>query len=148
MKIRILKLLLPYLLPRAVKWAEQHSAYIRTWGARLTSKEMALANDVGVNSVEDVRVMVVDCIPEPDDWILKLVGRHTRLFSSQTIGLSLGVGIYLRDGADFPRTMKHELRHVAQYEQAGSMYNFLHKYLSEVIEHGYANAPMEVEARG
>jgi hypothetical protein len=40
----------------------------------------------------------------------------------------------------------HEVVHVAQYEACGGMAAFLQKYLSEVNENGYPEAPMEQAA--
>jgi hypothetical protein len=36
---------------------------------------------------------------------------------------------------------------VYQYERAGSIGSFLPAYLREIVTHGYANAPSEIDAR-
>ncbi|HEY3332980.1 MAG TPA: hypothetical protein VGK19_23305 [Capsulimonadaceae bacterium] len=41
----------------------------------------------------------------------------------------------------------HELAHVAQYERLGGVGPFLKEYISQCIQIGYDNAPLEVEAR-
>lgn len=43
--------------------------------------------------------------------------------------------------------VSHELRHVHQYEQHGSIAAFLRVYLRQIVEVGYANAPLEADAR-
>jgi len=42
--------------------------------------------------------------------------------------------------------VSHELKHVAQYEQLGTL-SFIYKYLIESIRNGYYNNKLEVEAR-
>jgi hypothetical protein len=37
--------------------------------------------------------------------------------------------------------------HVAQYERYGSIQNFLIAYLNQIIDYGYEDAPLELEAR-
>jgi hypothetical protein len=45
-----------------------------------------------------------------------------------------------------PKWVRHELKHVEQYQRFG-MVGFLVRYLAYSIRHGYANNPLEVEAR-
>ncbi len=65
----------------------------------------------------------------------------------QTLGLTLGHSVLVRRGHESTRLLSHEFRHVHQYEQAGSVATFLSVYLKEVLDHGYAAAPLEVDAR-
>ncbi len=48
--------------------------------------------------------------------------------------------------ASNPRLVKHELKHVEQYQRMGFL-PFLWKYLWYSIQYGYTNNPLEVEAR-
>lgn len=45
------------------------------------------------------------------------------------------------------RLVTHELRHVHQYETAGSIAAFLPVYLQQILDYGYAHAPLEMDAR-
>jgi hypothetical protein len=42
--------------------------------------------------------------------------------------------------------VRHELKHVEQYQRFG-MVGFLVRYIAYSVRHGYANNPLEVEAR-
>jgi hypothetical protein len=44
------------------------------------------------------------------------------------------------------RLVSHELRHVHQYETAGSIAAFLGVYLAQIATVGYDNAPLEPDA--
>jgi hypothetical protein len=63
------------------------------------------------------------------------------------VGLTLGHSIFICRGHKTPRLVSHELRHVYQYEQHGSIAAFLPIYLSQVLEVGYQNAAFERDAR-
>ena len=67
--------------------------------------------------------------------------------TEETIGLTLGYGIYIKQGYLTTRLLSHELRHVHQYEQAGSAKAFLSRYISEIMRFGYMDSPYEVDAR-
>ncbi|ARU29033.1 hypothetical protein CBR65_17170 [Cellvibrio sp. PSBB006] len=64
-----------------------------------------------------------------------------------TIGLTLGYGIYLREGYITDRLLSHEFRHVQQYEVAGSVQAFIVEYIQQIFQYGYYDAPYEVDAR-
>ena len=88
-------------------------------------------------------------IPRPDDPLLSAACDQIGFLASDTIGLTLGYGIYLVAGHRLDlRLIAHELRHVAQYEECASIPAFLDRYLREILEFGYENAPLEVDARG
>jgi hypothetical protein len=62
-------------------------------------------------------------------------------------GLALGHAIFIRSDAMTPQLLAHECRHVHQCELAGSLPAFLAGYLREVAHFGYADAPLEADAR-
>jgi hypothetical protein len=72
---------------------------------------------------------------------------QTGLLGPHMDGLTLGYGIFIRRGQETLRLLSHELRHVHQFEQAGSLKDFLSEYLHQVARFGYELAPMEVDAR-
>jgi hypothetical protein len=63
------------------------------------------------------------------------------------LGLTLGHSIFIVRGHKDRRLLSHELRHVHQYEHHGSIAAFLPVYLQQIVEVGYANAPLEADAR-
>jgi hypothetical protein len=62
--------------------------------------------------------------------------------------MALGYAVLIRHSAlGDRRVLRHELRHVAQFEAAGSLSHFLEEYLAQMVLHGYRDAPFEVDAR-
>lgn len=139
---------LPRLLPLACQWAKEQSALIRTTGRALTDRERELAARVGVRSPELVRIAVVDEIPVPTQPALRAACERLNFLGKDTLGLTLGCGIFLRREAESStRVLTHELRHVAQYEGHGSIAAYLAVYIPELLRFGYDEAPMERDAR-
>jgi hypothetical protein len=138
---------LPQSLPLAVDWAESRSREILETGSPLTPKEQRLASSVGVQRPELVRIKIVPTVPVPENPKLRAAAEQSGLLGPSTHGLTLGYGIYLVEGFIEDRIKLHEFRHVYQYERAGSIAAFLAKYVPDVIEFGYRDAPDEVDAR-
>ena len=138
---------LPRLMPKAIAWAEARSAEITASGVPLTNLEMRLAHLVGVQEPERVRILQVRAIPQPQDPELRQAVVATGLLGPNTIGLTLGYGIYIVAGHSSNRLVSHECRHVYQYEIAGSIRNYLPAYLAEIASDGYEAAPLEMDAR-
>ncbi len=139
---------LPKLLPGAIAWAEDRARKAAEVGTPLTASEQEIARGVGVARPERVRVeMVGDSLPMPDDPTLREAAMQAGLLGPGMIGLTLGYSIFICRGHKTPRLLSHELRHVHQYEQHGSIAGFLPLYLQQVIEVGYRDAPFERDAR-
>lgn len=138
---------LPRLLPLAVEWAESRSKDILATGAPPTPHELELAHSVGVQHPERMRIKTVPAVPLPENPELRTAALQAGLMGPSTHGLTLGYGIYLVGGVIDDRLVRHECRHVYQYERAGSIPAFLAKYVPDVLELGYWNAPDEVDAR-
>jgi len=62
-------------------------------------------------------------------------------------GLTLGYSILIVSGHCTVPLLSHECRHVHQYETLGSIEKFLPVYLQQIVDHGYADAPFEIDAR-
>lgn len=139
--------ILPQLLPRAIDWAEARSDEILRTGEPLSDLGVRLAQSVGVVCPEKVRISSVTALPLPDDPELQSVALDVGLLGSGMVGLTLGYGIYICEGHFSNRLVSHECRHVYQYETAGSIRDFLPRYLQQIAEVGYENAPFEVDAR-
>jgi hypothetical protein len=137
---------LPAIMPAAVAWAERMALEIARFGSPLNEAGTRVARKVGVVRVERVRILEVDVIPLPDDPVLLQVVRLGDFVGDDTNGLALGYGIFIRKGRVGERLIAHELRHVYQYEQAGSIADFLPQYLMDVAKCGYQNSRFEIDA--
>lgn len=135
------------LLPKAIAWAEAHYAVALNDGNRLTPEETGIALRVGVAHPEQIRIRQVASIPLPDDQDLRQAATALKLLGPGTIGLALGYTVFIRQGKRCDSLLAHELRHVQQFEQAGSLYSYLNRYFLELLEFGYRDSPMEVDAR-
>jgi len=138
---------LPFLLPKAIVWAEERAVEIASSGLPLDSRGISLAQRVCVAHPELIRVLVVDRLPFPSDPQLQQAALATGLLGPGMVGLTLGHGIYLCHGHISARLLSHECRHVYQYEQAGSVAAYLPVYLQQIVDFGYTNAPFEIDAR-
>lgn len=141
---------LPTLLPAAIAWAEVRAKQAEV-GSALTAAEQEIARRVGVSQPARVRVEILDELPVPEDPALRAAALAAGLLGPGMVGLTLGHAIFIRRGTrnhrEHRRLLSHELRHVHQYEQHGSIAAFLRVYLTQIVEHGYANAPLEADAR-
>lgn len=138
---------LPLLIPKAIDWAQARAAEIIATGVPLSEDVQALARRVGVTDPASIRLTFVDRLPLPDDPMLREAAIQTGLLGPNMIGLTLGQGIYICNGHYSARLLSHECRHVQQYEQAGSIAAYLPRYLQQIVEYGYQDAPYEVDAR-
>jgi hypothetical protein len=139
---------LPKLLPSAIAWAEGRAKKATEVGTPLTPDEQSIARSVGVVKPELVRIEIVgDRLPMPDDPVLQAAAIQAGLLGPGMVGLTLGHSIFICHGHKTRRLVSHELRHVYQYEQRGSIAAFLPVYLSQVLTVGYENAGFERDAR-
>lgn len=135
------------LLSIAVDWAEQCAEGVCRSGIPLNSNGTLLARKLGVLHPEKVRVAFVEAIPVPDNVELAAFAEQVGLLSPHTVGLALGYSVLIRSDSNNLRLLSHELRHVFQYEQAGSIALFLRNYLPQLQQVGYLNSPLEIDAR-
>ena len=73
----------------------------------------------------------------------KLNSRNVAIVFGKTIHL---YGVSRQSFLNNDAWVKHELKHVAQYQQHGFV-PFLMKYILEWMRHGYHNNRFEIEAR-
>lgn len=142
-----IKSLLPILLPKAIDWCMATSSSAATTGVPLNEGGMEDARAVGVVHPERIRLLVVDTMPTPDNPILATAAASLGFLATSTAGLALGYSILVRKGRLSRRLLSHECRHVAQFEQAGSLPAFLEAYLNEVVEVGYDDCSFETDAQ-
>jgi hypothetical protein len=134
------------LMPAAVAWAERRAQRAAKVGVALTQEETLLARRVGVVHPELVRIEIVEELPTPEEPVLRAAAVQAGLVGPGMAGLTLGHAIFIRRGHRDARLLSHELRHVHQYEQHGSIAAFLAVYLPQVVACGYAAAPLEIDA--
>ena len=144
---KILLLLRPALLPLAVSWAKEQESLILKTGSPLADQNLADARAAGVQLPEKIRLLAVTAIPAPENLILRLASQLLGLITANTGGLTLRYGIFIRkDCWDDRELIAHECIHTAQYERLGGFEQFLNRYLTECLEIGYPEAPLEQEA--
>ena len=89
----------------------------------------------------------MDALPMPEDAELRAAATQAGLLAPGMAGLTLRHAIFVCRGYRTRRLVSHELRHVHQYEQAGSIAAFLPVYLAQIVECGYEGAACERDAR-
>lgn len=135
------------LLPLITVWADAVRFFLPYCGRSLVPWEQDIARKVGVTRPEKIRLIMVDELPFPSHPRIREIAERHGLGGPGMAGLTLGHGIFIREGYYGTRILSHECRHVAQYEEAGSVSGLLNRYIQEVIEHGYRDAPLEQDAR-
>ena len=139
---------LPQLLPLAADWARQMENLAMKSGKPLAFWQVADAKDVGVRRPERVRVCRVDAMPHPADPLLAAAATESGLLGAGTLGLTLGYAVFIHRSHVGERwLLRHELRHVSQYEEAGGIEPFLAEYLKQLLRDGYQAAALEQDAR-
>jgi hypothetical protein len=135
-------------MPSALAWALRVNANVLAHGKPPSPWQAADALDVGVKKPDAVRILRVPSLPDPDCPQLQLAARQAGLDFSGSRGMALGYAVLISHSAlGDRRVLRHELRHVAQCETAGSLDRFLEAYLAQLMQHGYRDAPLEVDAR-
>jgi hypothetical protein len=131
--------------PATARWAKEQERRILKEGEPLAAEALAFATELKIELPEEIRVLEVHAVPlpTPRGWV-KLASRWGMPFF-EPAGMALGKGIYVLHGQS--RVLRHELVHVAQYQRLGGIEPFLRRYLMECLTRGYADAPMELEAR-
>lgn len=135
------------LIPKAVLWAKEQEQKILMEGTSLSDSQIEDAKIIPVKYPERVRLLRVNQIPLPEDPELKLAAQAIQLIIPNTRGLTLQYGIFIRsDYWNNRELIVHELIHTSQYERLGGIQQFLNQYVTECIQFGYPQAPLEQEA--
>jgi hypothetical protein len=134
-------------IPKALQWATEMQKDILERGQRLLPENRKDAEAIGIRLIDDVRILLLDKIPLPNDPGLQRLALGTGLITDETAGMAFGNGILLKNGSYNRRLIAHELGHVMQYERFGGIKAFLIEYVKEVaFPPGYPNGPLEREA--
>jgi hypothetical protein len=133
--------------PKAVQWVFEMQKVILERCQRLLPENRKDAEAMGIQGIDDVRILVLDRIPLPNDPELQQFAIKTGLITGETAGIAFGHGILLKDGSYDHHLIAHELGHVMQYERFGGIRAFLIQYVKEVaFPPGFPNGPLEREA--
>jgi len=136
------------IIPLACEWAQQQEEIILSRGNPITSDLFKHAQKLGIKNPGKIKILAVPEIIAPDDPLLREACIQTNFLFPNMAGLTLEYGIYVVDS--YLRNqplLVHELVHVSQYEALGGIRHFLERYIPELIEFGYNNAPLEQEAQ-
>jgi hypothetical protein len=132
----------------ASQWAEAQSRHALAEGRPLSAEQAAMARAVGVRDAARVRIRVVDTLPAPSDPALTAAAGVIGLMPQAADGMTLGYAVLIKRGAEKDaQLLRHELRHVAQYEQKGGIGPFLAAHIPDLLRHGYRESPFERDAR-
>ncbi len=135
-------------LPVILAWSANREQEILESGEPLTPAQQQLAAESGVLNIERVRLLIVDRVSLPQDPELLQMARSVGLPLNNTAGRALGYGVEIVAGSCHEdRLLRHEFRHVHQFEANGGLAVFLKIYLRSIVEYGYADCSWEQDAR-
>ena len=135
-----------HLLPLASTWYQQAEQQLYPLGRPLSSQEQQIACKLGVQALEQVRVLVLNEFPKPEQTELQQAAESFGLGGETELARTLGYVILIKpDSRHDPLVLQHELVHVSQIERLGRE-PFIERYLYELEIVGYARAPLELEA--
>ncbi len=135
------------LIPLVVSWLLGVENTILAEGRSLTAAEVADARSVGVKTPENIRVLMVDAVAQPENPVLLKAGSETGLLGESVSGRTVGYGIEIVHGQANRALLRHEFRHVYQFESAGSRERFVTDYIKSVLKDGYFDSVYEQDAR-
>lgn len=134
--------------PLGTLWVLWQEMKVRSKGAPLTSEIQRWAEEAGVENASRIRMTYAKNIPLPAPMFLRRLLDKRGFPTTDIAGLALRYGIYLEEGTSLNGSViRHELIHTRQYQQAGSVFYFLLRYLYECLTEGYYESALEREAR-
>ncbi len=120
------------LAPLAYQWAQAQEAYVLKLGVKLTARQRADAEQAGVQEPDQVRILVVDRIPMPEDKELADAARQAQIITDASRAVAIGYAVIIRaDSWQNRELLLHQLVHVAQCERSGGLEPFVLEYLSD-----------------
>ena len=135
-------------MPATLTWATSINATVLALGRPLSLWQAADADEVGVLRPDAVRILRVPNLSQPDSPHFRRLAKQSGLDLTGSAGMALGYAVLICHSAlGERRVLRHELRHVAQFEQSGDLSRFLDRYLAQMVEYGYRDSPFEVDAR-
>jgi len=135
------------LLPLALAWMLNVEQATLSQGRELTPVELKDAQSVGVQQPEKIRILTVDKIEQPEDPQLLQAMTEIGMATEGVAGRAIGYSVEIAEGAESRPLLRHEFRHIYQFEQAGSLANFVEVYVKSLLADGYENSEFERDAR-
>jgi hypothetical protein len=132
---------------RATAWAETESAKTLQFGAPLNELGLQTARLVGVRCPENIRIKYHGTVPFPPDIELEKLMISVGMPPGQIDGMTLHYGINIKKDQIRHELLRHEFRHVSQFEHYGSISAFMEVYLTELIEKTYGPGSLEQDAK-
>ncbi len=134
----------------AIKWGKAMDTRAYGIGSRLSEQQREIARQMGVRDLDRVRVVIGD-IPKPTNLAVVIAMQQFGMMDQNGMrlnGLTFGHSIYIKSGLNIPFAvaLSHELRHVKQNEDLGSMEAFLTAYINEINSCGYEGCSFEQDA--
>ena len=134
--------------PTILAWSANREQEILSTGKPLTPAQQLLAQESGVKHVDQIRLLKVKQVAFPQEPELVKIAGLLGMPTDNTAGRAIGYGVEIVDSAgDQDRLLRHEFRHVYQFESYGGLESFLQIYLRSIVEYGYLNSPWEQDAR-
>jgi hypothetical protein len=134
--------------PAACRWASREMQEILLRGNPLPPELLTVARLVKVANAESIRLEFAPIIPIPEEPILQAAFISEGMFNPKARGITFFYGVLIRDEYHNDlEVIAHEFSHVAQYETAGSISQFLKDYRLQIASVGYHDARLEREAR-
>lgn len=133
----------------AIKWAKSMETQAQSEGSPLSEAQRSLASRMGVEQPDRVRV-VVGSPPQPANPTLFVAMQKIGMVGSHVNGLTFGHSVFINDKSSDPfnTVLSHELRHVKQHEDLGSIDSFLSAYVDQTNTYGYQGSGFEQDAYG
>jgi hypothetical protein len=138
---------IPTLLPSLIDWAQRMEKEALSEGIALSEILRKAAMILGIKDINAVRILAVQSIPEPEHPRIVELGAALGLSFAAVDGITFGHAIFVRRPlVQDNQLLTHELVHVRQYEQAGSIAKYLPVYVHQIARFGYQNMPLEQQA--
>lgn len=134
------------LLPVVLEWYTRTEQQLLPQGRFLTQPELQRASELGVKAPQEVRVVVLETFPLPENEVVRQEAIKHGFGSPDEAGRTHGHLIMLKPEYQGNAViLSHELVHVAQIDRMGRE-AFLRQYLTELETVGYERSPLELEA--
>ena len=131
----------------ASSWTTNKEKEILKKGRSLNPMERMIAQKIGIEELYNIRVLEVEEITYPFNFIFKIASKFTTSIFLSPAGMALGKGILVNKKYKLDlRLISHELVHVKQYQEFGGHIPFLKEYIFQCMEYGYNNCQLELEA--
>lgn len=135
------------MLEKIAQWIDDTNREFRAQRNTCLPFSEPFAGSFSPRFLQQCYFVVVDNIPIPDFPELRQDGLSDFLYGTFQCITYNNVYYVQRDYEDRLSMHFHELVHVAQWQALG-VEAFIQRYLSEITEYGYSNAPLEQMAYG